>query len=174
MNPTVYFETKRRKVLSACEACWNHDTKRDCSGFVREVLQKLGADRQAAPSSMQANHLYDYFAMRKDLGYFLGRGNAAVPFAGVCAHEGGIVAAVWKNPAWTGAKDMSHHGHIALVTEYMASRKAPKPTQLLLAYWGTWSEDQSAEGMKSERMSLSFGSGKHDAIVYYKYSGAIP
>jgi hypothetical protein len=49
---------------------------------------------------------------------------------------------------------------------------APKPTQLLLAYWGTYSEDGSAEGMKSEKMSRSFGSGKHDAIAYFTYNSA--
>lgn len=170
MSPTVVYEGRRRKMLATCEACWNDQTKRDCSGFVKAVCSALGLPDCAAPRSMQANELYGHFHSRKDLWYFLGSGDSAVSFAGVEAHEGNLVVAVWKDPAWEGPGDEEHRGHVAVVTEYFASRKSPKPTQLLLAYWGQWSKSGSAEGRKNEKVSLSFGTSKHSSISYFSYN----
>lgn len=66
MNPTVFYETRRRKVLAACESCWNDATKSDCSGFVKAVFDALGIPVTVSMRGLQANGLHDHFSTNKN------------------------------------------------------------------------------------------------------------
>ena len=159
-SPTVHFETKRRRVLTACEKVWSTH-KDNCSGFVKAVLKELGAG--ASVPNVRANELYQHFMETKNEWYYVGSGQNATLLAGVSAHEGHIVVAAWKNP------NSDKPGHVAVVTEYMATVKAAKPEQRLLAYWGLL----GAEGERGEKITLSFGSAKLKDVAYFIYEGQV-
>ena len=160
MNPTVFYEDRRRAIIDACDKSWEAN-KDNCSGFVKATLKQLGVS--AHIPDVRANDLYTHFMNAKSDWFYVGSGQSATSLAGVSAHEGRLVVAAWKNP------DQGKAGHVAIVTEYMSTIKAAKPEQRLLAYWGLL----DAEGKRGEKITLSFGSAKLNDVAYFIYQGSL-
>ena len=124
----------------------------DCSGFLKSVQRELSL----RPFAGDANGIFEEVDSRPDW-QVIGVGAPGAAAAGGAANQGFLTIAVWKNP------QSRHHGHVAIITSYL-SFLGTKPEQHAVGAWG----QIGRVGSLMDRMSKSFGQGKHSQIKYAK------
>jgi len=150
--------TSQEAIIKACVKKWFEKgphglvNSGDCSGFVKSVQSELSL----RPFLRDANDIFTEVDSRADW-QVLGMGTHTASSAGVAANQGFLTIAIWKNPT------PGKNGHVAIITSYL-SFVGIKPEQHAIGAWG----QLGAVGSLMDRMSRSFGSGKHGEIKYAK------
>jgi len=151
-------KSAQEAIIRACVKRWFEKgpnglpNSGDCSGFLKSVQKELAL----RPFTGDANSIFDEVEHRPDW-QVLGVGKLGAASAGGAANQGFLAIAMWKNP------HSGRPGHVAIITSYL-SFVGIKPEQHAIGAWG----QLGAVGSLMDKMSKSFGAGKHSEIKYAK------
>jgi hypothetical protein len=151
-------KSSQEAIVKACVKKWFEKgphglaNSGDCSGFLKSVQSELAL----RPFLGDANCISAEVDSRSDW-EVLGIGTHAAGSAGNAANQGFLTIAIWRNPT------PGKNGHVAIITSYLAF-VGIRPEQHAIGAWG----QLGSVGSLMDRMSRSFGSGKHREIKYAK------
>src|SRR4051794_35880161 len=176
----AFQNNRKTRIWQVCAEEWpkrnsnDNYNYADCSGFGKSVAARFNIKI----ADGQANDIFDYFQSgggRKDGWSINGTGSDGCLITALAAEEGAFGVAAWKSASGS-------NGHVAILASYMPNAlKQYKPVESkTVAFWGTLGgADQLFETIinaKNQtvsvkgRLSESFGTPKHPAILYASYS----